>query len=174
MGSGLDQIKGLGFRIVIQSHLEDVFKKSRYSRSQEETQAFDYDELEDVECCVTYKRFIAMGKEQKIDKINHEIYGDMESEIFMAPFVYKRTLVLWFVETVDFVQRQECQMAKTMEIIHCFKTEALADKEKVIRLQGQLLVQKNEQLQLRPTKMYGYVQIDPAKNKQRGSIWSLT
>ena len=115
-----------------------------------------------------------MGKEQKIDKINHEIYGDMESEIFMAPFVYKRTLVLWFVETVDFVQRQECQMAKTMEIIHCFKTEALADKEKVIRLQGQLLVQKNEQLQLRPTKMYGYVQIDPAKNKQRGSIWSLT
>ena len=33
-------------------------------------------------------------------------------------------------------------------MIECFKTEALADKEKVIGLQGQLLVQKDKQLKL--------------------------
>ena len=39
------------------------------------------------------------------------------------------------------------------EIIKCFETEALADKENVIGLQGQLLVQKDEQLKLLKTSV---------------------
>ena len=44
------------------------------------------------------------------------------------------------------------------EIIECFKTEALADKEKVIRLQGQLLVRKDEKLKLLMTSVEETVQ----------------
>ena len=57
-----------------------------------------------------------------------------------SPFFTIATPPLWLVEEIDLVRRQECQMAKMMEIIHCFKTEALADKEKLNRLQGKLLV----------------------------------
>ena len=44
------------------------------------------------------------------------------------------------------------------DIIECFKMEALADKEKVIGLQGQLLVQKDEQLKLLKTSVEETVQ----------------
>ena len=60
----------------------------------------------------------------------------------------KQTLSGWLVKSVDLVRRQNSQLYLLKEIIECFKTEALADKEKVIRLQGQLLVQKEEQVQL--------------------------
>ena len=33
-----------------------------------------------------------LGKELKIDYVNHDICGDMDREIFMALSVYKRTL----------------------------------------------------------------------------------
>ena len=60
----------------------------------------------------------------------------------------KQTLSGWIVDAVDLVRRQSSQMYLLKEIIECFKTEALANKEKVIRLQGPLLVQKDEQLTL--------------------------
>ena len=60
----------------------------------------------------------------------------------------KQTLSGWIVDAVDLVRRQSSQMYLLKEIIKCFETEALADKENVIGLQGQLLVQKDEQLEL--------------------------
>ena len=62
------------------------------------------------------------------------------------------------MDAVDLVRRQSSQVYLLKEIIVCFKMEALADKEKVIRLQGQLLVQKNEQVKLLKTSVEETVQ----------------
>ena len=69
------------------------------------------------------------------------------------------------------------------EIIVCFKTEALADKEKVIRLQGQLLVQKDEQVKLLKTSVEETVQTTVKsgiqsysaavqQNSASGTVWA--
>ena len=54
-----------------------------------------------------------MGKELKIDNVHHDICGDIDREIFVAPSVCKRTLSLWLLEAIDLVRRQE----RTIEIV---------------------------------------------------------
>ena len=70
----------------------------------------------------------------------------------------KQTLSGWLVDAVDLVRQQSSQMYLLEKIIECLKMEALADKEKVIGLQGQLLVQKDEQLKLLKTSVEETVQ----------------
>jgi len=127
----------------------------KVTQSLDQIQGFEYDEQTKLKDSVT-KWFITLGKELKID--DRDICGDMDREIFMAPTVYKKHLALRLVEAIDLVQRHECQMAKMEEIIYFLKTEALEDKEKLIRLQGQLLVQKDKELELFKTSVKKTVQ----------------
>ena len=119
------------------------------TRSQELIKEFNYDEQEDVEGCVE-RWSIKLGKDLHMDY--SEIYYDSREKIKTKD---KQTL---FVDAVDLVCRQSSQMFLLKEIIECFKTEVLADKEKVIGLQGQLLVQKDEQLPLLKTSVEETVQ----------------
>ena len=112
------------------------------TRSQELIKEFNYDKQEDVEGCVA-------SWSSKLEKDLHMDFGDIDFESReKIKTKDKQTLSSWIVDAVDLVRRQSSQMYLLKEIIECFKTEALADKEKVIRLQGQLLVQKEEQVQL--------------------------
>ena len=112
------------------------------TRSQELIKEFNYDEQEDVEGCVA-RWSSKLGKDLHMDY--SDIDDDSREKIKTKD---KQTLSGWLVDAVDLVRRQSSQMYLLKEIIECFKTEALADKEKVIRLQCQLLVQKDEQLEL--------------------------
>ena len=96
---------------------------------------------------------IKLGKDLHMDY--SEIDDDSREKIKTKD---KQTLSGWLVDGVDLVRRQSSQMYLLKEIIECLKTEALADKEKVIRLQGQLLVQKDEQLKLLKTSVEETVQ----------------
>ena len=112
------------------------------TRSQELIKEFNYDKQEDVEGCVA-SWSIKLGKDLHMD------FSDIDFESReKIKTKDKQILSSWIVDAVDLVRRQSSQMYLLKEIIECFKTEALADKEKVIRLQGQLLVQKEEQVQL--------------------------
>ena len=105
------------------------------TRSQELIKEFNYDKQEDVEGCVA-SWSIKLGKDLHMD------FSDIDFESReKIKTKDKQTLSSWIVDAVDLVRRQSSQMYLLKEIIECFKTEALADKEKVIRLQGQLLVQ---------------------------------
>ena len=102
------------------------------TRSQELIKEFNYDEQEDVEGCVA-RWSSQLGKDLHMD------YSDIDYESReKIKTKDKQTLSGWLVDAVDLVRRQSSQMYLLKEIIECFKTEALADKEKVIRLQGQL------------------------------------
>ncbi|XP_063681918.1 uncharacterized protein LOC134816852 [Bolinopsis microptera] len=122
------------------------------TRSQELIKEFNYDQQEDVEGCV------ARWSDQ-LEKDLHMDYREIDYESReKIKTKDKQTLSRWIVVAVDLVRRQSSQMYLLKEIIECFKTEALADKEKVIRLQGQLLMQKDEQLQLLKTSVEETVQ----------------
>ena len=122
------------------------------TRSQELIKEFNYDKQEDVEGCVASWSI-------KLEKDLHMDFGDIDYDSReKIKTKDKQTLSGWLVDAVDLVRRQKSQMYLLKEIIECFKTEALADKEKVIRLQGQLLVQKDEQLELLKTSVEETVQ----------------
>ena len=122
------------------------------TRSQELIKEFNYDKQEDVEGCVA-RWSSQLGKDLHMD------FGDIDYDSReKIKTKDKQTLSGWVVDAVDLVRRQSSQMYLLKEIIECFKTEALADKEKVIRLQGQLLVQKDEQLELLKTSVEETVQ----------------
>ena len=106
------------------------------TQSQELIQEFNYDEQEG---CVE-RWSIQLGKDLHMDY--SEIDYESREKIKIKD---KHTLSGWLVDARDLVRRQSSQMYLLKEMIECFKTEALADKEKVIGLQGQLLVQKEEQ-----------------------------
>ena len=122
------------------------------TRSQELIKEFNYDKLEDVEGCVA-RWSSELGKHLHMDY--SDIDFDSREKIKTKD---KQTLSGWLVDAVDLVRRQSSQMYLLKEIIECFKTEALADKEKVIRLQGQLLMQKDEQVKLLKTSVEETVQ----------------
>ena len=121
------------------------------TRSQELIKELNYKEQEYVEGCVE-RWSIKLGKDLHMDY--SDIDNDSREKIKTKD---KQTLSGWIVDTVDLVRRQS-SMYLLKEIIDCFKTEALADKEKLIRLQGQLLVQKDEKLKLLMTSVEETVQ----------------
>jgi len=122
------------------------------TRSQELIKEFNYDGQEDVDGCVA-RWSSQLGKDLHMDF--SDIDYDSREKIKTKD---KHTLSGRLVDAVDLVRRQSSQMYLLKEIIECFKTEALADKEKVIRLQGQLLVQKDEQQELLKTSVEETVQ----------------
>ena len=122
------------------------------TRSQYLIKEFNYDEQEDVEGC--FARWSS-----KLGKDLHMDFRDIDIDsLEKIKTKDKQTLSCWLVNALDLVRRQDSQIYLLKEIIKCFKTEALADKEKVIRLQAQLLVQKDEQLKLLKTSVEKTVQ----------------
>ncbi|XP_063689176.1 uncharacterized protein LOC134822194 [Bolinopsis microptera] len=133
-------------------HMKNICKLAAEKREEELIKEFNYDQQEDVEGCV------ARWSDQ-LEKNLHMDYREIDYESReKIKTKDKTTLSGWVVDAVDLVRRQSSQMYLLKEIIECFKTEALADKEKVIRLQGQLLMQKDEQLQLLKTSVEETVQ----------------
>ena len=58
----------------------------------------------------------------------------------------KAVLSGWLEDGCDVMGRQRDTISKMTEMIELLKTEALADKAAVIRLQGELLERKEEEL----------------------------
>ena len=102
-------------------------------------QEFDLDELEDVGGCV--ERWLCEAKEEL--KVSDELM--LSKEKFLIP--NKTVLSAWLASASQLMARQRDVMSNMQETIEALKTEALADKDSVIRLQTQLLEQKEVQLQ---------------------------
>ena len=101
-------------------------------------QSFDLDGLEDVEAC--QGRWLSgVMSTLKVGDGNQ-----LTADKFMGPT--KQVLSRWRVEAQDVMGRQSNMMNDMKEMIELLKTEALADKEKVIRFQDKLLEFKDEQL----------------------------
>ncbi len=101
-------------------------------------QGYDFEEQEDVEGSVA-RWFIAAKK-----KLNCKQNYELTSEKFMGPT--KQVLSIWLAEARDLMARQRTVMSNMQEAIELLKTEALAEKDKVIRLQEALLENKDIQL----------------------------
>ena len=113
-------------------------------------QEFDLDELEDVGGCV--ERWLCEAKEEL--KVSDELM--LSKEKFLIP--NKTVLSAWLASASQLMARQRDVMSNMQETIEALKTEALADKDRVIRLQTQLLEQKEVQLQSLQTTVKTTVQ----------------
>ena len=101
-------------------------------------QTFDLGELEDVEGCEA--RWLGVVKSTLKVQDRNQLTADK----FMGPT--KQVLSRWLEEAQDVMGRQRDMMDNMKEIIELMKTEALADKKKVIKFQDELLECKDEQL----------------------------
>ena len=120
------------------------------NQSYHRLQCYDIAEQEDVEGSVS-RWFDEVKK-----RLNCENEYDLTAEKFNVP--NKPVLTRWLVEARDLMSRQREVMANMQETIELLKTEALADKDKIIRLQGVLLVSKEEQLKSLQTSVQTTVQ----------------
>ena len=120
------------------------------NQSYQRLQSFDIDEQEAVEGCVT--QWFAEVKK----KLNCEYEHDLKADKFNT--VNKPVLTRWLATVQDLLSRQREVVCNKQEVIELLKTEALADKEKVIRLQSDMLVSKEEQLKSLQTTVQTTVQ----------------
>ena len=100
-------------------------------------QSFDVDELDDLEA--TQSKWIEEAKAKlKCDEDN------LKAHLFSG--LTKPVLCRWLEEARSIMCRQREMLANMKDVIGTLKTEALGDKTKVIKLQGELLERKEEQL----------------------------
>jgi len=100
-------------------------------------QRFDLDGLEDVVGCQ------ARWLEEVQQKLNWD-GEEIETKKFAGQ--NKPVLAEWLAEATDIMCRQRDYMSDMKEMIELLKTEAIGDKEAVIRLQNEVLQSKEEQL----------------------------
>ncbi len=120
------------------------------NKSFQRLQDFDFEEHEDVDGSVA-RWFIAVKKELNC-KQNYEL----KAEKFMGPT--KKVLSYWLAEAQELMARQSTVIGNMQEAIELMKTEALSDKDKVIRLQEELLEHKDGQLKTLQTAVQETVQ----------------
>ena len=101
-------------------------------------QSFDASDLDDVEACQI--RWIEEAKK----KLKCKEEDNLDSDLFMT--LTKPVLSRWIADAREIMCRQRRMMTDFKDIIGTLKTEALGDKEKVIKLQSDLLQRKEEQL----------------------------
>ena len=101
-------------------------------------QMLDLDGLDDVEAC--QGRWLQGVR----NTLKVEDDDQLTSEKFGGPT--KPVLARWLAEARDIMCRQRDMMETMKQIIELQKTEALGDKETVIRLQSELLERRDEQL----------------------------
>ena len=124
---------------------DDDLNKS-FARLQE----FDLDDLDDVVACQE-RWLVDVKRKLKVD--DEEA---MTTERFAGPS--KAVLSGWLADARSVMGRQRDVMSRMTEMVELLKTEALADKATIIRLQGELLERKEEQLKALRTAVQTTVQ----------------
>ncbi len=113
-------------------------------------QIFDVDELDDIDAV----------QSQWIEKVKKELKCEEEDnlskELFSRP--NKSVLSQWLAEAREVMCRQREMMESMKQVIGTMKTEARADKATVIKLQGEMLERKEEQLASLQTAVRNSVQ----------------
>ena len=115
--------------------------ESEMNTSFSRLQRIDLDDLDDIIGCKA--RWVNKVKEKL--NVNHE--NNLRSGEFNSSTITKMTLAQWTGEARDIMTRQGRLISKLEEVIELMKTEALADKAAVIRLQSDLLKSKDTELQ---------------------------
>ena len=104
-------------------------------------QRMDLDDLDDIVGC----------KAQWVDKVLRKLNVDLEENlrhhVFNSSSITKVTLAQWTGEARDIMTRQGRLISEFEEILNLMKTEALADKAAVIRLQSELLKNKESEIE---------------------------
>ena len=90
-------------------------------------------------------------------------YSGITKEKFNSSKNKKEKLSGWLEDTVDIMQRQAQVIETFKEIIHLMKTEAIADKTKVINAQEKLLDCQTEQLNSLKSTVESTVQVTVQK-----------
>ena len=103
---------------------------------------FDWDDLLDVEACT--RRWFNDVKGRL--NIRSEGNSGLRQEKFNSNKINKHDLSFWLADAADFMQRQAIVIERFKDIIDIMKTEAIADKTKVIKAQERLLECQNDQL----------------------------
>ena len=80
-------------------------------------------------------------------KLEVEEEDNLTSDVFNSSSITKMTLAHWTGEAREIMTRQVELISNLQETIELMKTEALADKTAVIRLQSSLLASKDAELQ---------------------------
>ena len=104
-------------------------------------QRIDLDDMDDI-----------IGEQVRwIDKVKRKLEVqnefDLTHGVFNSSSISKMTLSSWTGEAREIMTRQAELISNLQEVIELMKTEALADKDAVIRLQSDLLKSKDTELQ---------------------------
>ena len=116
-------------------------------------QQIDLDDLDDI----------IGSKANWINKVKLKLEVDAEDNLLPSVFnssaITKITLAYWTGEAREIMTRQADLISNMQEMIELMKTEALADKTAVIRLQSELLKSKDAELQTVKTVVQETVQL---------------
>ena len=115
-------------------------------------QQIDLDDLDDI----IGSRACWVNKMKQ--KLNVTEEGDLTPGVFNSSSITKTTLAGWTGEAREIMTRQAELISKLQDVIELMKTEALADKAAVIRLQSDLLKSKDAELQSMKTAVQETVQ----------------
>ena len=103
---------------------------------------FDWDDLVDLQGC-TRRWFEEIKGELNVQC---EGFIGLTKEKFNSNRIRKEALAFWLEDAGAFMQRQSAVIEQFKDIIDLMKTEALADKTKVIKTQEKLMESQNDQL----------------------------
>ena len=108
--------------------------------SAQKLEIFNYDDLEKVE----------LGQMNWIDEVKRTLKLQDFSKATVATFMPPRKEVAckWVLEAVNVIKSQSEMIAQLKDIVEAFKTDTLADKAKIIRLQDNLLENKDAQIKI--------------------------
>ena len=120
---------------------------------------FDWDDLSGLEG-FTRRWFDDVKGELNVQSLG---YSGITKERFNSSKNKKEKLSGWLEDTVDIMQRQAQVIETFKEIIHLMKTEAIADKTKVINAQEKLLDCQTEQLNSLKSTVESTVQVTVQK-----------
>ena len=115
-------------------------------------QLIDINDLDDI--IGSKARWVNMVKQ----KLNVELEGNLQFGAFNSSSITKKTLATWTADAREIMTRQGELIENLQEIIELMKTEALTDKAAVIRLQSDLLMSKEAELESMRTAVQETVQ----------------
>ena len=108
--------------------------------SVQKLEIFNHDDLEKVE----------LGQMNWIDEVKRTLKLQDFSKATVATFMPPRKEVAckWVLEAVNVIKSQSEMITQLKDIVDAFKTDTLADKAKIIRLQDKLLENKDDQIKI--------------------------
>jgi len=115
-------------------------------------QLIDLDNMDDI---IGSK---ACWVEKVKQKLKVEGEDKLTQSVFNSSSITKSTLAQWTGEAREIMTRQTDLISNLQEVIELMKTEALADKAAVIRLQSDLLKSKDAEIQSVKTAVHETIQ----------------